>query len=114
MLKEVRINLKSVSIRIMFFPHQVDTSLVHFVCSVAARILAFTNSCINPFALYLLSKTFQKQFNQQLCCCCRSVLRHSSQSPTHYNTRVTSVRSTHHSMASLSINGRCLYQEDCV
>ena len=101
--------------------HQVDTSLVHFVCSVIARILAFTNSCLNPFALYLLSKTFQKQFNQQLCCCCRVILRHSSQSPTHYNTRVTSVRSTHHSVASLSmINGVRLYaadhedQEDCV
>ncbi|KAE8297476.1 Gastrin-releasing peptide receptor [Larimichthys crocea] len=94
---------------------QVDTSLVHFVCSVVARILAFTNSCLNPFALYLLSKTFQKQFNQQLCCCCRMIFKRSSQSPTHFNTRLTSVRSTHHSMASLSmINGRRLYQEDCV
>ncbi|TKS69648.1 Gastrin-releasing peptide receptor [Collichthys lucidus] len=94
---------------------QVDTSLVHFVCSVVARILAFTNSCLNPFALYLLSKTFQKQFNQQLCCCCRKIFKRSSQSPTHFNTRLTSVRSTHHSMASLSmINGRRLYQEDCV
>ncbi|XP_071771132.1 gastrin-releasing peptide receptor [Centroberyx gerrardi] len=94
---------------------QVDTSLVHFVCSVAARILAFTNSCLNPFALYLLSKTFQKQFNQQLCCCCRRILERSSHSPTRYNTHMTSIRSTHHSMASLSmINGRQLYQEDCV
>ncbi|XP_051235071.1 gastrin-releasing peptide receptor [Dicentrarchus labrax] len=94
---------------------QVDTSLVHFVCSIVARILAFTNSCLNPFALYLLSKTFQKQFNQQLCCCCCMIFKRSLQSPSHYNTRVTSVRSTHHSMASLSmINGRRLYQEDCV
>lgn len=97
------------------FSHQVDTSMVHFVCSIVARILAFTNSCLNPFALYLLSKTFQKQFNQQLCCCCRIILNRSSQSPTHYTTRVTSVRSTHHSMASLSIiNGRRVYQEDLV
>uniref|UniRef100_A0A3Q1IRS5 Gastrin-releasing peptide receptor n=2 Tax=Anabas testudineus TaxID=64144 RepID=A0A3Q1IRS5_ANATE len=94
---------------------QVDTSLVHFVCSVIARILAFTNSCLNPFALYLLSKTFKKQFNQHLCCCCHVLLKHSLQSPTYYNTHVTSVRSTHHSMASLSvINGRQLYQEDFV
>ncbi|XP_078114556.1 gastrin-releasing peptide receptor [Sander vitreus] len=94
---------------------QVDTSLVHFVCSVIARILAFTNSCLNPFALYLLSETFQKQFNQQLSCCCRVILKCSLQSPTHLNTHVTSVRSTHHSMASLSIiNGRRIYQEDCV
>ncbi|KAK2853831.1 hypothetical protein Q5P01_006492 [Channa striata] len=94
---------------------QVDTSLVHFVCSVVARILAFTNSCLNPFALYLLSKTFKKQFNQQLCCCCRMIVKHSSHSLTHYNTHVTSVRSTHHSVASLSIiNGRQVCQEDFV
>ncbi|KAA8595867.1 hypothetical protein FQN60_011158, partial [Etheostoma spectabile] len=91
---------------------QVDTSLFHFVCSVVARILAFTNSCLNPFALYLLSETFQKQFNQQLCCCCRVILKCSLQSPTYFNTHVTSVRSTHHSVASLSIiNGRRIYQE---
>ncbi|KAK9542981.1 hypothetical protein VZT92_000799 [Zoarces viviparus] len=94
---------------------QVDTSLLHFVCSVVARILAFTNSSLNPFALYLLSDTFQKQFNQQLCCCYHMILRRSSQSSTHYNTHVTSVRSTHHSMGSLSmINGRRVYQEDCM
>ncbi|TNN22078.1 Gastrin-releasing peptide receptor [Liparis tanakae] len=94
---------------------QVDTSLVHFVCSVVARFLAFSNSCLNPFALYLLSDTFQKQFNQQLCCCCRMILRRSAQSPTHYNTRATSVRSTHQSVGSRSmINGRRVCQEDCV
>ncbi|KAM9765264.1 gastrin-releasing peptide receptor [Menidia menidia] len=94
---------------------QVDTSLAHFICSVVARILAFTNSCINPFALYLLSSTFKKQFNQQLCCCCRLILPRSPQSPAHYNTRVTSIHSTHHSVASLTVmNGRQLYQEDVV
>ncbi|KAG7266987.1 hypothetical protein CRUP_010521 [Coryphaenoides rupestris] len=55
---------------------QVDTSMVHFLGSVAARLLAFTNSCLNPLALYLLSKGFQQHFNQQLraiCCCCPPV-----------------------------------------
>ncbi|XP_003969897.1 gastrin-releasing peptide receptor [Takifugu rubripes] len=93
---------------------EVDTSMVHFVGSIIARILAFTNSCLNPFALYLMSKTFKKQFNQHLCCCCRTVLKRPLPSPTNYTGRVTSVRSTHHSVASLSINGRWLYQEDCV
>ncbi|KAM4629924.1 gastrin-releasing peptide receptor-like [Polymixia lowei] len=94
---------------------EVDTSLAHFVCSVVARILAFTNSCLNPFALYLLSKSFQKQFNKQLCCCCLMIRKRSSQSPVRYNTHMTSIRSTHHSLASLSmINGRQFYQEDCV
>nr|XP_040058263.1 gastrin-releasing peptide receptor-like [Gasterosteus aculeatus aculeatus] len=48
---------------------QVDTSLGHFVASVCARVLAFANSCVNPFALYLMSKRFSKHFNQQLACC---------------------------------------------
>lgn len=93
---------------------QVDTSMAHFVGSIIARILAFTNSCLNPFALYLISKSFKKQFNQHLCCCCRAVLKHPLPSPTNYTGRGTSVRSTHQSVASLSINGRWLYQEDCV
>ncbi|XP_053722115.1 gastrin-releasing peptide receptor [Synchiropus splendidus] len=94
---------------------QVDTSLVHFVCSVVARILAFTNSCLNPFALYLLSKSFQKQFNRQLCCCWRVIGWRSSPSLKRGNTCVTSVRSTHHSIASLSVViARPLNQEDCV
>ncbi|XP_078801472.1 gastrin-releasing peptide receptor-like [Oryzias latipes] len=94
---------------------QVDTSMVHFVCSVWARILAFTNSCINPFALYLLSETFKRQFNQQLCCCCHWILKHSPRSPTHFNIRVTSIHSTHHSIASLTtVNGKQIYQEDSV
>ncbi|XP_017259739.2 gastrin-releasing peptide receptor [Kryptolebias marmoratus] len=92
---------------------QVDTSLAHFIFSVAARILAFTNSCVNPFALYLLSRTFREQFNQHLCCCCRFVLRRSPQSPAHYNTRMTSVHSTRHSVASLTaINGKQVEQEE--
>uniref|UniRef100_A0A8C6KUV0 Gastrin-releasing peptide receptor n=1 Tax=Nothobranchius furzeri TaxID=105023 RepID=A0A8C6KUV0_NOTFU len=48
---------------------QVDTSLAHFIASVCARILAFTNSCVNPFALYLMSKRFSKHFRHQLMCC---------------------------------------------
>ncbi|KAM9709456.1 gastrin-releasing peptide receptor-like [Menidia menidia] len=48
---------------------QVDTSLGHFVASVCARVLAFTNSCVNPFALYLMSKSFSKHFRKQLLCC---------------------------------------------
>ncbi|XP_069569706.1 gastrin-releasing peptide receptor-like [Brachyistius frenatus] len=47
---------------------QVDTSLAHFIASVCARILAFTNSCVNPFALYMMSKSFSKHFNKQLLC----------------------------------------------
>lgn len=66
---------------------QVDTSLGHFVASVCARVLAFTNSCVNPFALYLMSKSFRKHFREQLLCC-PSPGRLSTQ-----NSRVTNITS---------------------
>ncbi|XP_012730522.2 gastrin-releasing peptide receptor [Fundulus heteroclitus] len=67
---------------------QVDTSLAHFIVSVCARILAFTNSCVNPFALYLMSKSFSKHFRNQLLCC-RSPRRLNGQNSA--NTNMTSV-----------------------
>uniref|UniRef100_A0A8C6U6B3 Gastrin-releasing peptide receptor n=1 Tax=Neogobius melanostomus TaxID=47308 RepID=A0A8C6U6B3_9GOBI len=66
---------------------QVDTSLGHFIASVSARILAFTNSCVNPFALYLMSKSFSKHFNRQLLWC-RPQQRQRSQSSR--STNITS------------------------
>uniref|UniRef100_A0A4W4EGC2 Gastrin-releasing peptide receptor n=1 Tax=Electrophorus electricus TaxID=8005 RepID=A0A4W4EGC2_ELEEL len=85
-----------------FHYSQVDTSTIHFTASVAARILAFTNSCVNPFALYMLSKSFQKQFDKQLCCCYpHCSLR--AQSTVRSNTRGSSLKSTHdHTLASFS------------
>ncbi|XP_005404647.1 PREDICTED: bombesin receptor subtype-3 [Chinchilla lanigera] len=47
----------------------VDPSTMHFIVTIFSRVLAFSNSCVNPFALYWLSKTFQKQFKAQLFCC---------------------------------------------
>ncbi|XP_017550080.2 gastrin-releasing peptide receptor [Pygocentrus nattereri] len=90
----------------------VDASMSHFVASVTARILAFTNSCVNPFALYLLSKSFQKQFNKQLCCCCPPLSRRTH-SVVRGNTRMSSLKSTqNHTVASLSLaNGNHLFQE---
>ena len=32
--------------------------------------LCFTNSCVNPLALYLLSHQFRSYYNSYLCCCC--------------------------------------------
>ncbi|XP_029968014.1 gastrin-releasing peptide receptor-like [Salarias fasciatus] len=68
---------------------QADTSLGHFVASVCARILAFTNSCVNPFALYLMSKSFSKHFSRQLLFCFSSRSLHSQNSG---RTHVTTVR----------------------
>ncbi|KAI4875047.1 hypothetical protein NFI96_014251 [Prochilodus magdalenae] len=94
---------------------EVDTSISHFVASVCARILAFTNSCVNPFALYLLSKSFQKQFNKQLCCCCPSMSRRTH-NVVRGNTRMSSLKSTqNHTVASFSLaNGNHLYNEGYV
>lgn len=47
----------------------MDPSTVHFIITIVSRVLAFSNSCVNPFALYWLSKTFQKHFKAQLFCC---------------------------------------------
>lgn len=93
---------------------EVDTSVLHFVASICARILAFTNSCVNPFALYLLSKSFRKQFNNQLFCC-RARLLIRSQSMARSTTRMTSLKSTNHSLATFSlINGNHVCHEGYV
>ncbi|KAK9543067.1 hypothetical protein VZT92_000876 [Zoarces viviparus] len=90
---------------------QVDTSMVHFVCSIVAHILASTNACLNPFALYLLSDTFKKQFNQQLRCCYHMIVGRSSESPTHFHMHVTYDCNPRHSGLSM-INLRQIYPED--
>ncbi|XP_048210152.1 neuromedin-B receptor [Perognathus longimembris pacificus] len=47
---------------------EIDPSLGHMIVTLVARVLSFSNSCVNPFALYLLSESFRKHFNSQLCC----------------------------------------------
>ncbi|XP_058163545.1 neuromedin-B receptor [Dasypus novemcinctus] len=47
---------------------EIDLSLGHMILTLVARVLSFCNSCINPFALYLLSESFRRHFNSQLCC----------------------------------------------
>ncbi|XP_051165588.1 neuropeptide CCHamide-1 receptor-like isoform X2 [Leptopilina boulardi] len=34
--------------------------------------LSFINSCVNPIALYFISGTFRKKYNEYLCCCIAS------------------------------------------
>ncbi|XP_070275369.1 neuromedin-B receptor [Myotis yumanensis] len=48
--------------------NKIDPSLGHMIVTLVARILSFCNSCVNPFALYLLSESFRRHFNSQLCC----------------------------------------------
>ncbi|XP_063299375.1 neuromedin-B receptor [Pelobates fuscus] len=47
---------------------EIDPSLGHMILTLVSRVLSFSNSCVNPFALYLLSESFRRHFNSQLCC----------------------------------------------
>ncbi|XP_041107411.1 neuromedin-B receptor-like, partial [Polyodon spathula] len=47
---------------------EIDSSLVHLVLTLLSRILSFSSSCVNPFALYLLSESFRRHFNSHLHC----------------------------------------------
>ncbi|XP_031148863.1 neuromedin-B receptor [Sander lucioperca] len=51
-----------------FHYHEMDLSLAHLVITLLARVLSFSSSCVNPFALYLLSESFRRHFNSQLRC----------------------------------------------
>ncbi|CAB1440488.1 unnamed protein product [Pleuronectes platessa] len=51
--------------------NHMDLSLVHLVITLLARVLSFSSSCVNPFALYLLSESFRRHFNSSSCGCGR-------------------------------------------
>ncbi|XP_038819094.1 neuromedin-B receptor-like isoform X3 [Salvelinus namaycush] len=47
---------------------QIDSSLSHLIITLLARVLSFSSSCVNPFALYLLSESFRRHFISSLHC----------------------------------------------
>lgn len=47
-----------------FHHQQLDVSVTHLVITLVARVLSFSSSCVNPFALYLLSESFRRHFNR--------------------------------------------------
>lgn len=49
-----------------FHYDQMDLSLAHLVVTLLARVLSFSSSCVNPFALYLLSESFRRHFNRSV------------------------------------------------
>ncbi|KAE8299182.1 Gastrin-releasing peptide receptor [Larimichthys crocea] len=86
---------------------QVDTSLGHFIASICARILAFTNSCVNPFALYLMSKSFSKHFKKQLLCCtCSQTAVQSEQWEHEHNHRLKASHELHVTCAAGGLQSR--------
>ncbi|KAG8444401.1 hypothetical protein GDO86_009548 [Hymenochirus boettgeri] len=73
---------------------EIDSSMGHMIITLVARVLSFYNSCVNPFALYLLSESFRRHFNNQLCCW-RKKHQERSTSYLHNSSavRMTSIKS---------------------
>ncbi|XP_064618455.1 neuropeptide CCHamide-1 receptor-like [Liolophura sinensis] len=57
--------------------------------------LCFINSCVNPLALYFLSRQFRKHYNEYLfCCCAKSRYAAVDQSASMYNFNSTVSRTS--------------------
>ena len=53
-----------------FDPFALDKyNYVWHTLKIIGFCLAYTNSCINPIALYCVSTSYRKYFNRSLCCC---------------------------------------------
>lgn len=93
---------------------EIDSSLAHLVITLLARILSFSSSCVNPFALYLLSESFQRHFNSHLHCQ-RKKYRERSMSYLQSTSavRMTSIKSNVRNTPTTTnlINGHSLKQE---
>ncbi|NXN09912.1 NMBR protein, partial [Indicator maculatus] len=93
---------------------KIDPSMGHMIVTLVARVLSFCNSCVNPFALYFLSESFRRHFNNQLHCR-RKVQRARSASYLHNSSAIqmASLKSnTRNTMTSMTqLNGHSLKQE---
>ncbi|XP_032750855.1 neuromedin-B receptor [Rattus rattus] len=93
---------------------EIDPSLGHMIVTLVARVLSFSNSCVNPFALYLLSESFRKHFNSQLCCGQKSYPeRSTSYLLSSSAVRMTSLKSNAKNVVTNSVllNGHSTKQE---
>ncbi|XP_075410011.1 neuromedin-B receptor [Tenrec ecaudatus] len=92
---------------------EIDPSLGHMIVTLVARVLSFCNSCVNPFALYLLSESFRRHFNSQLCCGNTSYPERSASYVLSSAVRMTSLKSNAKNVGTNSVllNGHSLKQE---
>ncbi|KAM9382460.1 neuromedin-B receptor [Phaethornis superciliosus] len=94
--------------------NEIDPSTGHMVVTLVARVLSFCNSCVNPFALYFLSESFRRHFNNQLRCRRRA---HQERSASYLHNssaiQMTSLKSnTRNTVTSMTqVNGHNLKQE---
>ncbi|EHH31244.1 neuromedin-B receptor [Macaca thibetana thibetana] len=94
--------------------NEIDPSLGHMIVTLVARVLSFCNSCVNPFALYLLSESFRRHFNSQLCCGRKSYQESGiSYLLSSSAVRMTSLKSNAKNMVTNSVllNGHSMKQE---
>ncbi|KAK1338067.1 hypothetical protein QTO34_001176 [Cnephaeus nilssonii] len=94
--------------------NKIDPSLGHMIVTLVARILSFCNSCVNPFALYLLSESFRRHFNSQLCCGRKSYPeRSTSYLVSSSAVRMTSLKSNAKNpvTSSVLLNGHSMKQK---
>ncbi|XP_061899623.1 neuromedin-B receptor [Entelurus aequoreus] len=92
-----------------FHYQQMDMSLAHLLVTLLSRILSFSSSCVNPFALYLLSDSFRRHFNSQLRCGHRPRPRPQRQASYLHSTthiRLTSIKKATPSSAANGASDR--------
>nr|pir Phe13 bombesin receptor - Bombina orientalis [Bombina orientalis] len=63
----------------------VNSSAFHLSATIFARVLALRNSCVNPFALYWLSRSFRQHFKKQVYCCKTEPLHPTKSDPQQYH-----------------------------
>ncbi|XP_062998118.1 bombesin receptor subtype-3 [Elgaria multicarinata webbii] len=81
----------------------VDTSAFHLLATIFSRALAFSNSCVNPFALYWLSKSFRQHFKKEVQCCKTKIpARRSSITQNYTPSRAMSVTGSEISVTLLT------------
>ena len=77
------------------------------VFKIIGFCLCFINSCVNPLALYFLSKQFRHYYNRYLfCCCCAGARSRKADYSTMYNFNST-VRRTSTTMTMLPSQSAC-------
>ncbi|CAK9827314.1 Neuropeptide CCHamide-1 receptor [Anthophora retusa] len=98
---------------ICFLPYHTFMLWFHFCASseedyddfwhafrIVGFCLSFVNSCVNPIALYFVSGTFRKRFNEYLCCrfsrrtlsVCRTETTNSSEKNDHRGANFSQMR----------------------
>ncbi|XP_075214785.1 neuropeptide CCHamide-2 receptor-like isoform X2 [Lycorma delicatula] len=87
-----------------FYPHSRDEFDEYWnAFRIVGFCLTFINSCINPIALYCVSKAFRKHFNRYLFCCIKQSSQLNDMTLVHMNSstcrRHNSVITSHYTIS---------------